>query len=133
MSTTSASSPAARYGLLALAVIALHAMALCEVGCAQRVDQQLFGASQPDASPSLGDGWRRTVRGWEQLTPGGKAATGREAPTQHVALVQVWPAAWAACVVLSILRLAAAGAEGKEIDARLARGDELGYDLGRAA
>jgi hypothetical protein len=133
MSTSSASLFAARYGALALAVVALHVMADSRLSRAQTFDVQPARAGQADTSRQLADSWRRTVRGWEQLAPDGRGSVGREAPTEHVAFVQLWPAAWAASVILSVLGLAATGAEGKEIDARLAGGDEVGYDLGRAA
>lgn len=124
----------APYRSLAVAMVAItmfgcsFAVILCDNVCAQ-----CDTASHAAAAPQLVDGWRRTAQGWEWLPAGGEEKNQPEVPTEHVAVAQVWPAAWAACVVLSVLGLAAAGAEGKEIDACLAAGDQVGYDLSRAA
>jgi hypothetical protein len=68
----------------------------------------IAGDETPVEEPSL-DRWRRTSLGWEQLEPA--ASPKRKFVTaQHISFVQIWPAAWAACVVLSVL--AASGAEG---------------------
>lgn len=124
----------APYRSLAVAMVAItmfgcgFAVILCDNVCAQ-----YDTASYAAAAPQLVDGWRRTAQGWEWLPASGEEKNPREVPSEHVAVAQVWPAAWAACVVLSVFGLAAAGAEGKEIDACLAAGDQVGYDLRRAA
>ena len=124
----------ARYGSLVVAIVALSVASFSlDVDLASNAHAQIDHAKPANTSPQLADRWRRTAQGWEQLSPSGRSAVVSEAPTQHVTLVQAWPAAWAACVVLSILGLAATGAERKEIDACLASGDQFGYDLGRAA
>lgn len=133
MSNSSAHFFAARSGALAAAVVTLSVVYCCEESFAQHGGAPAVHASSGTLAPQLADNWRRTVHGWEQLAAEGKSGRDREAPTQHVALVQVWPAAWAASVILAVLGLAATGAERKEVDACLARGDEVGYDLGRAA
>lgn len=127
----------ARYGSLVVAAVAL-ALACADAGPAQGGDaqggdRQVGSASRTDSSLASADRWRRTAIGWERLPVDGRAPFREEDPSEHVALAQVWPAAWAACLVLSVLSLAAAGAERKEIDARSAAGDQVGYDLGRAA
>lgn len=80
----------------------------------------------------LADGWRRTTHGWERLPRGERDTGSAEVPSQHVTLVQAWPAAWAACLVLAVLSLAAARAERKQVDARAAGSDQFSYQLGRA-
>jgi hypothetical protein len=64
------------------------------------------GALAPTASAdrhaaTLGDGWRRTSVGWEQLPPPPPVL--RYTPSRHITLSQAWPAAWAACMLLSII------------------------------
>ena len=132
MPTYPACFPIARYGSLVVVVAAL-ALSCAYAGRAHEGRWQCDCTSPTDTSHASADGWRRTALGWERLPVDGRNAAAKEAPAEHIALAQVWPAAWAACLVLSVLGLAAAGAERKEIDARLAAGDQVGYDLGGAA
>ena len=51
------------------------------------------------------DAWRRTSVGWQRLPPSAPHSRSFE-PSLHISLAQTWPAAWAACMLLSILALA---------------------------
>lgn len=51
------------------------------------------------------DTWRRTATGWVQLNLTGPSSSGFR-PSHHASLAQSWPAAWAACMLLSIVGLA---------------------------
>lgn len=54
----------------------------------------------------LPDRWRRTAQGWECIDVDVNEVPHTLTPTSHFALSQIWPAAWAACVLLSIIGLA---------------------------
>ena len=56
------------------------------------------------ASIRQDDGWRRTADGWQQFRSTQKVAQ-RFKTSQHLSTAQVWPAAWAACMLLSIVGL----------------------------
>jgi hypothetical protein len=60
------------------------------------------GVSTDRHAATLGDGWRRTSVGWEQLPPPPPPVL-RYTPSRHITLSQAWPAAWAACMLLSII------------------------------
>ena len=60
---------------------------------------------------SVDDQWRRTSEGWEKLQPLA-GATAIFAPSHHASLAQTWPAAWAACMLLSIVGVLSGSAKG---------------------
>ena len=84
-----------------LSMIAVLAAITCE--------PPRFALAQGDASidlSALSDNWRRTSAGWQQLPPVAQTSA-TFAPSQHATLAQLWPAAWAACMILSIASLPA--------------------------
>jgi hypothetical protein len=90
------------------AILALLPLALLLAGPAPSTARaQSISASGVSA---VDDHWRRTSEGWEKLQPLARA-TASFGPSHHASLAQTWPAAWAACMLLSIVGVLSVSAQ----------------------
>ncbi len=78
-----------------------HAQALSDVA----VSEATVSEGTAHAASTADDGWRRTAQGWTFMHDPSIPKAEPSSPTVHFSFKQLWPAAWAAGLVLFILSM----------------------------